>query len=392
MSRLLPSDVIRLATRGLQGQPLRFALSVLGISVGVAAMVAVGGITQSSRVELDRQIAALGTNLLTVVPTNDFQGQPTRLPTTAPTMLGNIAPVTEVSAVGVMPDVYAYRTPHVPSGRTSSVIVAAVDPSLLATLHGTLADGNWFTKSTARFPTAVLGSAAAARLGISAAGPRLWVDNQWVVIVGVLRPLPLAPDLDASVMLPSPAASDFFGHDGTSTAIYLRAPESQVIAVSTVAAATAQPQQPQQVAVARPSDALTAKQAADNVLNRLLFGMAAIGVLVGGIGVSNTMIVAGLERRSEIGLRRSLGATRGHITIQFLAESVLMSTCGGLAGTLFGYIVTAYYAHSQGWELALPIWIGCVAIALTSIVGGIAGLYPAVKASRLAPVTALASV
>lgn len=391
MSRLRPTDVLRLALRGLRGQPLRFALSVLGIAVGVTAMVAVGGITQSSRLEIDRQLADLGTNLLTVTPTKDLQGQPTRLPTTAATMLNNIAPVTAASTVGVLEDTNAYRTPYVPSGRTSSVVVAAVTPSLRATLRGSLAHGSWFTAAGSKFPTVVLGSAAAQRLDVEQPGVRLWIGHQWAVVVGILHPLPLAPDLDASVMLPTPAAITYFHYDGTSTAIYLRTPEAQVLAVSAVTAATANPQHPELVAVSRPSDALSAKQAADDVLNRLLLGMAGIGLLVGGIGVSNTMVVAGLERRSEIGLRRALGATQGHIAIQFLAESVLMSVCGGFFGALLGYIVTAYYAHAHNWGLALPLWVGTLAIALTALVGAAAGLYPALKASRSAPVTALAT-
>lgn len=398
MPRLGLADHGRLASRGLRGHPLRFALSALGIAVGVAAMVAVAGVTQSSRAELDDLLSRLGTNLLRVEPTPDLQGAPTRLPATAELMLRNIGPVAGASSVGDFDDVGIYRTPYVPSGKTNSVVVAAVAPSLLGTLRGEVAEGHWFTRANTAFPTVVLGSAAAARLGVEAPGTRLWVDGpgnprpgQWWVVVGILGPLDLAPELDGAALLPGPAARTYLGYDGTGTGVYVRADERQIVPVTEVAAATASPEHPDQVGVDRPSDALTAQLTADETLNRLLIGLAAIGLLVGGIGVSNTMIIAVIERRSEIGLRRALGATRGNIAVQFLAESMLMSAVGGLAGTLLGYVVTAGYARAQGWTVSLPLWVGAVAVVVTALVGTLAGGYPALKASRESPTTALAT-
>lgn len=384
-------DTGRLASRGMRGHPLRFVMSVIGIAIGVAAMVAVAGIAQSSRVALDDQLDRLGTNLLTVVPAEDPDGEPTRLPAVARQMVGNIAPVTSASAVGVLSEVGAYRSPYVPTGQTSSVVVAAVDQSLVDTLHGQLARGSWFSEANQAFPTAVLGSRAAIRLGVSEVGTRLWIKGQWVVVVGILKPLDLASELDPAVMLPQQAALERFAADRTATSLYLRAHESQVVAVSEVLPATANPQHPELVSVSRPSDALAAKQAADRVLNRLLVALAGIGLLVGGIGVSNTMIIASMERRSEIGMRRALGATRGNIAVQFLAESMLMSVAGGAVGALAGFTITTFYAHAHGWHLALPLWVGLVATVLTGAIGAAAGLYPAVKASRVSPALALAT-
>ncbi len=392
MSLLRPADVVRLASRGLRGHPLRFLLSAAGIAIGVAAMVAVAGITQTSRAHLEDQLSQLGTNLLTVRPSDDLNGQPTRLPATAVAMVGNIKPVTESSGVGELEGVGAYRSPFVPSGQTSSVVVAAVDPSLLHTLRARVASGHWFTAAEERYPTVVLGSAAAHRLNIDAPGTRLWLGDQWAVVTGILKPVELASEIDPMVMLPTAAAHDFFGHDGTTTGIYLRAIESQVLTVSEVLSETASPQQPGQVAVSRPSDALAAKVAADEALNRLLVGLAAIGLLVGGIGVSNTMIIASIERRSEIGMRRALGATRLDVATQFLAESMLIAISGGVLGVLTGYVVTAYYARAQGVGPALPLWVGLLAVLVTASVGSIAGLYPAVRASRESPVAALAAL
>lgn len=392
MSLPRPSDVVRLASRGLRGHPVRFLLSAAGIAIGVAAMVAVTGITQTSRAHLEEQLSALGTNLLTVLPADDLHGQPTRLPATALAMVGNIKPVTEVSGVGELEGVGAYRSPYVPSGQTSSVVVAAVDPSLLHTLRARVASGRWFTAANEAYPTVVLGSAAARRLDVDAPGALLWLSDQWAVVIGVLEPVELASEIDPMVMLPTTAARKYFGDDGTTTGLYVRAIESQVLGVSEVLPETTSPQQPGQVAVSRPSDALAAKVAADKELNRLLIGLAAIGLLVGGIGVSNTMIIASIERRSEIGMRRALGATRLDVATQFLAESMLMAITGGVLGALTGYAVTAYYARAQGIGPALPLWVGLLAVVVTGAVGSIAGLYPAVRASRESPVTALAAL
>ena len=389
--RVGAADLVRVSFRGLRGQPLRFVLSVLGIAIGVAAMVAVGGITQSSRAELSSLLSRLGTNVLRVYPAPDLQGQPTRLPATASTMLANIGPVERTAAVSELPGVGVYRSPYVPSGNTNSLTVAAVAPDLLAVLHGQLSRGHWFTGAEQYFPTVVLGSSAAARLAIDDTGVRVWVRDQWCVVVGILAPLPLAPDLDSTAMVPVAAAARYLAADGTSTSVYVRAPDTRIREISAVVPATAAPEHPDQVGVDRPTDALTAKLTADATLNRLLIGLAAIGLLVGGVGVSNTMIIAVLERRSEIGLRCSLGATRRVIGLQFLTESVLMSASGGALGVVLGYAVTIGYARWQGWQLSLPLWVGAVAIAVTALVGSVAGLYPAVKASRESPTSALGS-
>lgn len=371
---------------------MRFLLSAAGIAIGVAAMVAVTGITQTSRAHLQEQLSHLGTNLLTVLPSDDLNGQPTRLPATAVAMVGNINPVTEISGVGELEGVSAYRSPYVPSGQTNSVVVAAVDPSLLHILRARVGSGHWFTAANERYPTVVLGSAAAYRLDVDAPGTRLWLGDQWAVVIGILEPVELASEIDPMVMLPTTAARDYFEYDGTTTGLYVRSSESQVLAVSEVAPETAAPRQPGQVSVSRPSDALAAKVAADEALNRLLIALAAIGLLVGGIGVSNTMIIASIERRSEIGMRRALGATRLDVATQFLAESMLMAISGGVLGVVTGYIVTGYYARAQGTGPALPLWVGLVAILVTAVVGSVAGLYPAVRASRQSPVAALAAL
>jgi putative ABC transport system permease protein len=187
-----------------------------------------------------------------------------------------------------------------------------------------------------------------------------------------------------------PVAESVLGFDGYATTIYTRTREDAVPAVRSVLAATANPEAPNEVEVSRPSDALAAKQATDDTLNGLLLGLGAVALLVGGVGVANTMVISVLERRAEIGLRRSLGATRGQIRLQFLAESLLLSALGGAGGVLLGIVVTGIYAATQNWPTVVPVWAMAGGVLATLLIGAVAGLYPAVRASRLSPTEALA--
>jgi putative ABC transport system permease protein len=210
--------------------------------------------------------------------------------------------------------------------------------------------------------------------------------------VGILAPAPLTPELDAAALFGWPIAEELLGFDGAPTRLYERSPESHVEAVRAVLPATVNPANPEEVTVSRPSDALAAQAAADETMLTLLLALGGVALLVGGIGVANTMVVAVLERRSEIGLRRALGATRGHIRIQFLGESVLLAGLGGIGGAVLGGLVTAGFAATRAWPLALPLWVLGGAAAATILVGAIAGAYPAARAARMSPAAALAVV
>ncbi|MGR6922993.1 ABC transporter permease [[Actinomadura] parvosata] len=391
-ARLRPRDVVRVGGAGLRARPLRVFLSALGIAIGIAAMLGVVGISASSQENLNRQLAALGTNLLTVSPGKTLFGESSHLPAEAEGMIGQIAPVTAVTATGTT-QARVYRNDHVPEAETGSISVTAARLDLIHDVGATLTAGTWLNEATHAFPATVLGAKAADRLGVVQAGPdqRVWLGGQWFTVVGVLAPAPLAPELDTAALVGWPVARERLGFDGYPTTIYARAQEEHVVEVRGVLGATANPENPNEVEVSRPSDVLAAKQATDATLNALLLGLGGVALLVGGVGVANTMVISVLERRAEIGLRRSLGATRGQIRVQFLAESLLLSAIGGVGGVLLGIGVTAAYASLQAWPAIVPVWAMAGGVLATLVIGGVAGFYPAVRAARMSPTEALAA-
>ncbi|MEU8230511.1 ABC transporter permease [Actinoplanes sp. NPDC048967] len=386
-ARLAPGDVLRVGAAGLRTRPLRIVLSALGIAIGIAAMLAVVGISASSRADLNRTLDQLGTNLLTVAPGQTMTGEDAKLPAESPAMVRRIAPVESATATGRLA-AKVYRNEYIPVGESGSIAVLAARPDLLGTVGARLSAGRWLSDA-ADGPAVVLGAAAARRLGIEAPGPRVWLGGQWFSVVGVLAPVPLAPELDSGALVGWSAAQRLLAFDGSPTTVYTRSAEESVEQVRQVLAATANPEAPNEVKVSRPSDALAAARAADSALNGLLLGLGAVALIVGGVGVANTMVISVLERRAEIGLRRALGATRGQIRLQFLCESLLLATLGGVAGVLIGAAVTAGYAGYRSWSPVVPGWALAGGVAATMLVGMVAGLYPAARAARLPPSQAL---
>jgi putative ABC transport system permease protein len=392
--RLRLADLGRLASIGLRTRKLRAALSALGIAIGVAAIVAVLGLSSSAQAGLLAEIDKLGTNLLTVTNGQTLAGDTAELPEAAPGMISRIGPVTAVQYTGAVSGVNVYRSPLIPSINTNALSVRTTSLDLPATVGTSVAQGRFLNPATAREPVAVLGAAAAGRLGIDRLypGERIWVGHQWFYLAGILHPAVLAPEIDSGVLIGFPAAQTYLGFDGHPSQIYLRTATDQVDAVHDMLAATANPENPGQVDVSQPSDALVARAQAKSALNGLFLGLGAVSLLVGAVGVANIMIISVLERRSEIGLRRALGAAKGHIRLQFLAEAMLLATLGGAAGLAAGAAATAIYAHTKHWATVIPTlaWAGGLAAAL--LIGALAGLLPALRAARMSPTQALWTV
>jgi putative ABC transport system permease protein len=389
-ARLSAADVARVATVGIRTRRLRASLSALGIAVGVAAMVAVLGLSASSQAGLLAEIDAIGTNLLTVTTGHDIFGSATELPPTAASMIHRIPSVYAVGATGAT-GASVFRSPLIPSRETGGMSVLAAGLELPQAVGASVAQGSYLNAATQTEPVVVLGSAAAAQLGIDEVvpGERVWLGGQWFYVIGILTSAPLAPDIDRAVLVGFPAAMKYLGFDGHPTAIYVRSATDQVSDVQAVLARMAYPEHADEVNVSRPSDALVARAEAQGAFNALFLGLAAVALLVGGVGVANIMVISVLERRGEIGLRRALGATRGQIRLQFLAEAILLGLAGGIVGEIAGAAITLLYAAGRSWPAVVPAVALEGGLGAAILIGAAAGLLPALRAARLSPTEAL---
>ena len=391
-SRMLAADVLRAGSIGLRTRRMRAVLSALGIAIGIASMVAVLGISESSKAQLLAQLDRLGTNLLTVAPGESILGEEAELPPTARTSISAIHGVIGSSSVKTLADATVRRNDRVPEAETGGITVMAADTNLARTIGATLRAGRFLDGATARYPAVVLGHVAAERLGITGVGVNVRIGNSWFTVVGILDPVVLDEALDTAALIGYDVAQTSLGADRSPTKVYVRTDPERVAAVQELLAAAANPEHPEETSVSRPSDALAARAAAKSAFTALFLGLGAVALVVGGVGIANVMVISVLERRSEIGLRRAIGATRRHVAQQFLAESLLLAVLGGAAGSALGGAVTAVYAASRGWETVVPLLAIGGALGAAVGIGALAGLYPAMRAARLAPTDALRTV
>jgi putative ABC transport system permease protein len=390
-SRLHPADLISIGAVGLWSRRLRSILTAAGIAIGIAAMVAVLAISESSRADLLQSLDRLGTNLLTVSPGNTFRGEAATLPEEASAMIGRIGPVESVAAIARI-SATVRKTDLILETQTGGITVYAADLNVIETLHGSLANGSFLSAANEGYPAVVLGSTTAARLGIDRVSVAVWLGDQWFAVVGILDPLELAPYLDSAALIGFPIGASEFDHDGTASTIFVRTSPDQVTAVQGVLSRTANPANPSEAEVSRPSDALVARAAAATAFTALFVGLGAVALVVGGVGIANVMLMSVLERRSEIGLRRALGATRRLIVVQFVAEALILAGLGGLLGVGAGVVIAIGYATTQGWTPVIPLVAVLGGIGAALAIGAVAGLYPAVRAARVSPTDALRGV
>jgi putative ABC transport system permease protein len=390
-ARLPARELLGTALQGLSTRRLRASLSALGIAIGIGAMVAVVGVSSSAQANLLAEIDALGTNLLTITPGQTFLGDNEALPSASVPMIAHMLNVDSDVAVYQVSSANVYRSPWVPAAETGGIGVDAAGDNMPGVVGTSMASGHFLGALSDRFPEAVLGAQAARTLDITQVGGHVMVylGNTWFNVIGVLKPVLLDSSLDSTVFISLPIAERMFQTQPNPSEIYVRANQNHVPAVSSLLAPTADPQQPDGVNVSRPSDALEARAAAQGQFTTLLLGLGAVALLVGAIGIANIMVISVLERRGEIGLRRALGATRRHISLQFLAESALLAVLGGIAGLALGAGATEVYAVTRHEPFVVPLYVLIAAPAAGLLIGTVAGLYPAGKASRLSPTEAL---
>ncbi|MFB9776608.1 ABC transporter permease [Brevibacterium otitidis] len=390
-SRLRGIDLLRLGWHGVRAHPARATLSALGIAIGIAAMISVIGISLSSQAKVQEQLAALGTNMLTVSPGESFSGDKTSLPADSAERLRRIDGVEQVSWIAELEGAQAYRNTHIDPGQTNGLTVAAADEQLLSVTSTQLQNGAWFNRATGQYPTTVLGATAAKRLGIATPGSHVTINGTDYAVLGILKPSALAPELNTSVLVGGAQAQKQLEFSGSPTTLFERSAEDSVSQVRDLIPSTLNAQRPNEVSVSRPSDTLAAQNAIDTAFTGLLVGVGSIALLVGGIGVANIMIITVMERRREIGLRRALGATRAHIRKQFMIESVLLATYGGLAGIVLGAACTVTVSLINGWTPTIPLIVPLLGITITIIVGAVAGVLPAMRAANTSPTAALST-
>ncbi len=391
-SRLRPSETARVGLGSLAARRLRSALSALGIAIGIASLVAVLGLSDSSKSALLDQIGALGTNLLTIEAGSGFGAGDAALPETSVATVSRVPTVEATSAVYTV-DAGVYRNDLVPEDLTGGISVYGTDPGLLGALNGEIALGSFLTEATRDHPVAVVGAVAAERLGIRNLDQpvRLYIGDRWVEVAGVLEPFALAANLDRAVLIGDRAAERYYDTELVPATVYVRVYEDYIDETRDVLAATVDPENPEEAEISRPSDLLEARSAAESSFTSLFLGLGAVALLVGGIGVANVMVIGVIERRGEIGLRRAIGATRAHIRRQFFTEALTLATLGGTAGVLLGVAVTYGYSLAQGWRVIIPPVAVIGGFAAAVAIGVIAGLYPAIRASRVSPTEALRS-
>lgn len=387
--RASPLDLLAVGTLGLRTRRLRATLAALGVAVGIATVVLVTSIPASSQAALEERLTALGADVLRVDP---VQGgaKPQALPPDSAAMLARVGPVTRTAVVAnTHAEVRSNALRPVADGALTAL---AVDGDLLAVVRGALADGVGLDQDPA--PTAVLGSEAAARLGLERLPDRpvtLDVGGTPFRVVGVLAPTPLAVDLQTAVLVDWGDAVRWLGFDGRPTVAYVTVREDAVEQVRPVLAATLSPRSPGRVLVSRPSAVLDAKAASRDTFDGLFLGLAAVALLVGGIGVANTLFASVLERRRDIGLRRALGARRTSIGAQFMTEAMLLCLTGGAVGAGAGALTTAWWAGARGWPTVVPLGVVVGSVAAALVTGALAGIAPSVRAARLPPTVALAA-
>jgi len=393
-SRFRVRDVLRTAWIGVASRPHRTALASLGVALGIASLTALTGVAASNQAQLLANLDRMGANLAIVTPAIGPDDNLVPLPAAAPEMVERVDSVADVGVFETAPEnISVYRSDVVPATESNGLKVAVARPDVLRAIEAEVAEGRWFDDASRSLPVTVLGRTAADRLGITHPGDRVWIGGQWYGVLGILESAGLATEIDTAAILGDRWVRDTYegATIGEISEMYVRAEPGQITRVKNVLASAASPGSPF-VSVNTLTGLTDARATADDSLSTLGMALAGIALLVGAIGIANTMVVAVLERRGEIGLRRSLGARPSQIAIQFLTEAAALALIGGIAGLAFGTGAATLFALTRGQPVVIPIETVVASPLVAVLVGAAAGLYPALRAARLSPTLALRAV
>lgn len=387
-------DLLAITVQSLRARVLRSLFMAVGAAVGVGVVVGAQGTLLSAKGDLRASLDELGTNLLVIRAGEGSTPQIPRLPANVSQRVSGITTVESVAwtaAVDQVPAVLPRVAGHDLGQVSARVLIAS--PEILEVLRLDLAAGRFLTEADdgSALTAAVIGPAVAGALGIdNAAEHSLEIAGVDFAIVGILAPSELAPELDSSVIIPASTADRRFGSAATPTTLYVRTEPSQVVetaAVLPLAIGYGGPDARPTVSVA--TELLQARATVDRNQQAVLFGVGALALLVGSFGVVNTLHIALLERRSEVGLRRALGQQRGVVGAQFVLEAGLIGAAGAVLGAAAATSFVVVLAERREWVVQLDIPLTLAAVGAATVISAGAGLGVARKAARLDPLDAL---
>jgi putative ABC transport system permease protein len=391
-----PLELIRLALSRLRSSRMRAALTMLGVIIGVASVVALVGVGQGTTSNITNSLSALGTNLLTISPTEMSSDGSTTL------SLDDSASIAELTSVaGVAPEVSTALTVTAGDESTDTTIVGTTDAYATVRAYDVW-QGTFLTDAAIDrdLRVAVLGASTAEDLGLDAddIGTEISIAGIPFRVIGILQPKGGATfqDPDDQVMVPVGTVQKYFvGGDSVRTIGVSVAPGADMDATN--AEVTALLRELHDLAADDDDDfsvfdqtqLLEAASSISGTLTLLLGGIASISLIVGGIGIMNIMLVSVRERTREIGIRKAIGARRRDILAQFLVEALTLSLLGGLIGICVGLGVSALIAGVAGWAFSFNPGTVVAAVLFSLAVGVVFGVWPARQAARLDPISAL---
>jgi putative ABC transport system permease protein len=387
-------DLVSVAIGGLLARKVRTLLLLMGPVIGVAAIVAAVGLTDSAKGDLKRKVAQLGTNLITATAASSFGSQKPKLPADAVKRAEQVDTVEKVSAVVQLTDITV--SPYEKARKkyeTTPIPVLAADTRLPYVLEVPMVSGRWISRADAQLASrsVVIGSGLANEIGYLP-GENRTIDlaGRQYGVIGILGKVELDPTLDNAAFIPFAAADDdFVKEDIKPTKLYVRSADGTEQATADTLRTAISLGGPDEVGTEIQAEALQLAAQSDKQLQLIVASMGLLAIIVGGIGIANVMSISVIQRSTEIGIRRALGHTRRTIAQQFLLEAMVVGFLGGILGVVVGALAILIGVWISGWVFVLQRWIPPAGIILAMVVSIVAGLYPARRAAKLEPLETL---